>query len=59
MNEKDNAAHHAYGNLFLLDLRILVSLRIKSDVRLEEGFYALLLGSFLIKLQCFLLGNVF
>lgn len=48
MNKNDNAAHHTYSDLFLLDLRILVSLCIKSNVRMfREGVHALMLGSFL------------
>lgn len=32
--QNDSAAHHTYGNLFLLDLTIVVSLCIKFDVRI-------------------------
>lgn len=32
--QKDNAAHHTYDNLFLFDLIIIVSLCIKFDVRI-------------------------
>lgn len=60
MNKNDNAAHHTYGNLFLLDLRILVSLYIKSNVRIfRRGSLCFDAWYLLNTPKMFLLGLVF